>query len=163
MTYRILTVCTGNICRSPMAEYALRQALEADGLADRVEVASVATSGWEIGNPVDPRAGALLARHGIDAGGHRAEQMDAEMLRGADLILTLDHDHVGPVHRALGGDGEHKVHMVRSFDADPVQDTGIRDPWYGDESDFELAWSQITAATDGIIAHVREELEGDRR
>ena len=89
MTYQIVTVCTGNICRSPMAEYALRQALEEEGLADRVEVASVGTSGWEIGNPVDSRAGALLARHGLDAGSHRARQMDAAELERADLILTL--------------------------------------------------------------------------
>jgi len=163
LTYRIVTVCTGNICRSPMAEYALRQALEQDGLADRVEVASVGTSGWEIGNPVDSRAGALLARHGLDAGSHRARQMDASELEQADLILTLDHDHVGPVQRLLDGEAGQKIRMVRSFDPDQPSDTGIRDPWYGDESDFDLAWDQITAATDGILDHVRQELGEDGR
>lgn len=163
MTYRIVTVCTGNICRSPMAEYALRQALEQEGLADRVEVASVGTSGWEIGNPVDSRAGALLARHGLDAGSHRARQMDASELEQADLILTLDHDHVGPVQRLLDGEAGQKIRMVRSFDPDQPSDTGIRDPWYGDESDFDLAWDQITAATDGILDHVRQELGEDGR
>src|SRR5699024_8295260 len=112
LTYRIVTVCTGNICRSPMAEYALRQALEQEGLADRVEVASVGTSGWEIGNPVDSRAGALLSRHGLDAGSHRARQMDASELEQADLILTLDHDHVGPVQRLLDGEAGQKIRMV---------------------------------------------------
>src|SRR5690625_5334045 len=81
-----------------MAEYALRQALEEEGLADRVEVASVGTSGWEIGNPVDSRAGALLARHGLDAGSHRARQMDAAELERADLIdrksTRLNSSHV---------------------------------------------------------------------
>src|SRR5690625_832666 len=110
-----------------MAEYALRQALEEEGLADRVEVASVGTSGWEIGNPVDSRAGALLARHGLDAGSHRARQMDAAELERADLILTLDHDHVGPVQRLLGGEAGEKVHMIRSFDPDQPSDTGHRD------------------------------------
>ncbi|WP_114855062.1 low molecular weight protein-tyrosine-phosphatase [Brachybacterium sp. YJGR34] len=159
MTYRILTVCTGNICRSPMAEYALRAALEAGGLDDRVEIASVGTSGWEIGNPVDPRAGALLRRHGIDASAHRARQMDDEELRRADLVLALDHDHVDPLRRSLGPDrAEAVVRMVRDFAPRPVADTGIRDPWYGDESDFETAWEQIDEAAAGIVAHVREAL-----
>src|SRR5690625_384547 len=150
-----------------MAEYALRQALEEEGLADRVEVASVGTSGWEIGNPVDSRAGALLARHGIDAGDHRARQMDAAELEEADLILTLDHDHVGPVRRLLDEradpSAQATLHMVRDFDPAQPSDTGIRDPWYGDESDFDLAWEQITAATDGIIDHVGRALGQGQR
>jgi protein-tyrosine phosphatase len=72
MTYRILTVCTGNICRSPMAEYLLREAVADAGLEDRIEVESAGTTGWEAGSPIDPRAGQLLAGRGIDARGHRA-------------------------------------------------------------------------------------------
>ncbi|WP_311203218.1 low molecular weight protein-tyrosine-phosphatase [Brachybacterium sp. p3-SID957] len=160
MTYRILTVCTGNICRSPMAEYALVEAFEQAGLADQVEVASLATSGWEVGNPIDPRAAALLERHGITTTSHRARQMDPELLREADLILTLDHDHVEPVRRA-GADIAAKQRMMREFDPQVGEDTGIRDPWYGDEQDFETAWEQITAATEGIVAHVRAQLENE--
>ena len=149
MTYRILTICTGNICRSPMAEYALREAVDRAGLGDRVEIASAGTSVWEVGNPIDPRAGALLHRHGIE---------DDE-LRRADLVLALDHDHLGPLRRALGADqAARTVRMVRDFAPRPVEDTGIRDPWYGDESDFEIVWEQIDEATGGIVAHVREQL-----
>lgn len=158
MTYRILTVCTGNICRSPMAEYALREALEQAGLDDRVEVASVGTTGWEVGNSIDRRAAALLEDHGIDTASHRAREMTPQLLADADLIITLDHDHVEPVRRA-GDDIAAKQRMMREFDPQVGEDTGIRDPWYGDEEDFEIAWQQITAATDGIIAHVRGELE----
>lgn len=159
MTYRILTVCTGNICRSPMAEHALRRALEDAGLGDRVEVASVGTSGWEVGNPIDPRAGDLLRRHGIPTDAHRARRMDEAELQAADLVLALDHDHVGPVRRALGERrAEETVRMVRDFAPDAVEDTGIRDPWYGDESDFDLAWEQIDEALPGIVAHVRDAL-----
>jgi len=164
MTYRILTICTGNICRSPLAEYALREAFEQAGLGDQVEVTSAGTSGWEIGNPIDPRAGALLQRHGIASEDHRARQMDDDELRAADLVLTLDHDHVGPVRRALGESrAEQTVRMVRDFAPGTVEDSGIRDPWYGDESDFETAWEQIDEAIDGILAHVRDALTADER
>ena len=159
MTYRILTICTGNICRSPMAEYALREAVDRAGLGDRVEIASAGTSGWEVGNPIDPRAGALLHRHGIESDEHSARQMEDDELRRADLVLALDHDHLGPLRRALGADqAARTVRMVRDFAPRPVEDTGIRDPWYGDESNFELAWEQIDEATDGILDHVREAL-----
>ena len=156
MTYRILTVCTGNICRSPLAEYALREAVAASDLAGQVEVASAGTTGWEGGNPIDPRAGALLREHGIDPSAHRARRMDPQELREADLVLALDHDHVGPIRDVLGEEqAARTLRMVRDFAPEPVEDTGIRDPWYGDESDFELAWEQITEAVDGILDHVR--------
>lgn len=159
MTYRILTVCTGNICRSPMAEYALREAFEQAGLADRVEVASAGTSGWEVGNSIDPRAGALLNRHGIDSTEHRARQMDDQELAEADLVLALDHDHVDPLRRALGPDrAEQTLRMVRDFAPETPADTGIRDPWFGDDSGFETTWEQIDEAADGIVEHVRSAL-----
>ncbi|GAA4524627.1 low molecular weight protein-tyrosine-phosphatase [Brachybacterium paraconglomeratum] len=162
MTYRILTVCTGNICRSPMAEYALREALDHAGLGDRTEVASVGTTGWEMGAPIDPRAGALLRRHGIDAAGHRARQLEEDELRRADLVLALDHDHVGPLESVLGPEhAASTVRMVRDFAPTPVQDTGIRDPWYGDESDFETAWEQIDEALGGIVDHVSSQIAAD--
>ncbi|MGO1976951.1 MAG: low molecular weight protein-tyrosine-phosphatase [Brachybacterium tyrofermentans] len=163
MTYRILTVCTGNICRSPMAEYALREAAQQAGLGDEVEVSSVGTTREEVGNPIDRRAGELLRRHGIDPSAHRARHLSDQELEDADLVLALDHDHVGPL-RHLGGDGlDGRLHMVRDFAPEPVDDTGIRDPWWGDESDFELAWEQITDATDGILQKVRADLGRDRR
>lgn len=164
MTYRILTVCTGNICRSPMVEYALHEALDRAGLGERAEVASVGTTGWEAGNPIDPRAGDLLRRHGIDAAGHRARRLDEQELHRADLVLALDHDHLGPLQRALGRDqAARTVRMVRDFASTPVEDTGIRDPWYGDESDFETTWQQIQEALGGIVDHVSAQLTADER
>lgn len=164
MTYRIVTVCTGNICRSPMAEYALRDALERAGLGEATEIASVGTTGYEIGNPIDPRAGALLARHGIDASDHVARRMEEAELRNADLVLALDHDHVAPLRCALGPErAEQSLRMVREFAPVVPEDTGIRDPWYGDESDFELTWEQIAEAADGIVEHVRASLQAQGR
>ena len=163
MTYRILTVCTGNICRSPMVEYALREAVTAAGLGDRVEVSSAGTTGEEDGNPIDPRAGSLLRRHGLDPSGHRARRVTREDLAASDLVLALDHDHVGPLRRLGGEVLEDSLHMVRDFDADDVEDTGIRDPWFGDASGFETVWTQIDRALDGILERVRADLGSSDR
>ena len=163
MTFRIVTVCTGNICRSPMAEYALRDALEQAGLGEAAQVSSAGTSAWEVGNPIDPRAGALLRRHGIDSEAHIARQMEDEELREADLVLALDHDHVDPLRRALGERAEQTLRMMRDFAPTPVEDTGIRDPWYGDESGFETTREQIDEAVAAIVDHVRTHVEQDVR
>ncbi|MDO5662360.1 MAG: low molecular weight protein-tyrosine-phosphatase [Brachybacterium sp.] len=159
MTYRILTVCTGNICRSPMAEYQLREAIEARGLSDRVEVASVGTTSWEQGEPIDGRAGALLRERGIDASSHRARHMSAEEVQAADLVLALDTDHLDPLHR-VAGNAKDRVRMLREFDPEVGDDPGIRDPWYGADEDFETVHAQIAAALDGILDHVEAELAG---
>jgi protein-tyrosine phosphatase len=158
MTYRILTVCTGNICRSPMAEYLLREAVADAGLEDRIEVESAGTTGWEAGSPIDPRAGQLLAGRGIDARGHRARQVSTEDLDAADLVLALDHDHVGPLERLGTTRQRGLIHLVREFDPDAPEDLGIRDPWYGDMSDFEESAALIDAAVPGILRFVQEEI-----
>lgn len=157
MAYRVLTVCTGNICRSPMAEFLLREAFEKAGLGDRVTVASAGTTSWEEGEPIDPRAGSLLTGRGIDPAEHRARHMDAAELREADLILALDDDHLGPLRRLAASAGE-RIRLVREFDPAAGEDLGIRDPWYGDDADFALAAEMIDAALPGIVEHVRTEL-----
>lgn len=156
--YRILTVCTGNICRSPMAEFMVSHAAAQAGL--NVEVDSAGTSAWEVGNPMDPRALAVLARHGIEATGHTARTFNPAWYAERDLILALDIDHYEDL-RALAPNAAaaDKVRMLRSFDpevahAEPKQQ-GIYDPWYGDAKDFDVSWDLISAALSGIMAHAR--------
>lgn len=158
MTYRILTVCTGNICRSPMAELLLRDALEREGLDGAVEVASAGTTRWEEGNPIDPRAAALLDVRGIDSSAHVARAASREELAASDLVLALDHDHVAPLERMMGESLGGRLRMLRDFDPSHPEDTGIRDPWYGDERDFITTGEQIDATVGGILEHVRAEL-----
>lgn len=160
MTYRIVTVCTGNICRSPMAEYLIARALQEEGLDDAVEVTSGGTTSWEEGEPIDPRAGALLRARGIDPSSHRAKQVGPRQLQQADLVLALDHDHLGPLRRQGGKDVTGRTHLLREFDPDAGDDLGIRDPWYGDREDFESAAHMIDAAVPGIVDHVRSALDG---
>lgn len=158
MPYRVLAVCTGNICRSPMAELLLRNAFEEAGLGDRVEVESAGTTSWEQGEPIDPRAAAELAAHGIASDDHRARQMTPDQLRGSDLILALDSDHLGPLRR-MAGSAEDRVHLYREFDPSAHGDLGIRDPWYGDDTDFSTTWDLLAAGAPGIVDHVRQELD----
>ncbi|WP_343318983.1 low molecular weight protein-tyrosine-phosphatase [Arthrobacter sp. TMP15] len=156
--YRIMTVCTGNICRSPMAEYMLVSAATEAGLD--LEIDSCGTTAWEVGNAIDPRAKALLARHGIESSDHRARAFNPRWFTERDLILALDIDHFQAL-QALAPDAAAaaKIRMLRSFDpalsgAKPKQQ-GIYDPWFGDAKDFQVSWDLIAAAIPGILAHTR--------
>lgn len=162
MSYLVLTVCTGNICRSPLAEFLLRERFAAEGLAAQVRVASCGTTGWEEGEPIDPRARALLDAHGISSREHRARRMTRRSLQDADLILAMDHDHLQPIRDEADGTIAERLHLMRSFDPEVGADAGIRDPWYGDERDFETCFAQIDAAADGVVQHVREQLASRR-
>ncbi|WP_456844940.1 low molecular weight protein-tyrosine-phosphatase [Cellulomonas sp. P5_C6] len=144
-----MVVCTGNICRSPMAEIVLRERFAAAGLADRVVVDSSGTSDEEHGNPVDRRARSVLEAHGYPTGeGHRARQVQAGDQR--DLVLAMTNAHA----RALRRLGIEPL-LFRSFDPDAVGDLDVADPWYGGRQDFEDCLAQIEAAADGIVEHVR--------
>lgn len=158
--YRIIAVCTGNICRSPMAELILAEAFAAAGLADAVVVDSAGTTAYEAGRPIDTRAARKLTAHNLTSDRHVAREWRPEWYTERNLILALDVDHYGWL-RASAPDSETRarVRMLRSFDPalasqDPL-DQGIEDPWYGDHSDFESVWDQIQAAVPGIVEFVR--------
>ncbi|HSL36567.1 MAG TPA: low molecular weight protein-tyrosine-phosphatase [Arthrobacter sp.] len=160
--YRIIAVCTGNICRSPMAELMLAEAIAAEGLAGAV-VDSAGTTAYEVGRPIDPRAARKLTAHSIPSDRHVAREWRAEWFQSRDLILALDVDHFGWLQQAAPDrESLSKIRMLRSFDPavagkDPL-DQGIEDPWYGGHADFDLTWTLIHAALPGIVAHVRAEL-----
>ncbi len=165
--YRIITVCTGNICRSPMAELMLAEACAAEGLFGAV-VDSAGITAYELARPIDPRAARTLQAHGISSGLHVAREWRPEWFRNRDLILALDVDHYGWLRQAApDSESLAKIRMLRSFDPavagkDPV-DQGIEDPWYGGQTDFDLTWNLIHAAVPGIVAHVRRQLARQSR
>jgi protein-tyrosine phosphatase len=143
-----------------MAEIVLRDRFDAAGLGDAVVVDSSGVSDEEHGNPVDPRARAVLAEHGYPTGsGHRARQVTAADVGARDLVLAMTTRHAR-VLRDLGGDSV--VRMYRSFDPAaeglPEHRLDIADPWYGGPEDFEECLAEIEAAADGVVAFVRAEL-----
>jgi len=165
--YRVMTVCTGNICRSPMAEVVLRERLAAAGLGDRVVVDSTGVSDEERGNPVDRRARTVLLEHGYDVDGtHRARQVRADDLATRDLVLAMTAQHARALRRLAHDDLDGRLFLYRTFDpAAPRVAPGaseavldVADPWYGGMRDFEDCLAEVEAAADGIVAHVRAAL-----
>ena len=130
---KILFLCHGNICRSPMAQYIFSDLAELRGLAREFEVDSAATSMEEIGNPVYPPARRILARHGISRVDHRARRMTMDDYRYYDHILVMDGENLWNARRMTGGDPEGKVEMLL--------DRQVADPWYTD--DFQTAYDDI--------------------
>jgi len=144
-------VCTGNICRSPMAEKIFAHHLLKEGLDGRVRVSSAGTHGWHIGAEADPRTNAVLQRHGYPTG-HQAAQLGAEHLE-ADLVVALATGHDRALAH-LGVPTERRA-LLRSFDPDADTDS-VPDPYYGGLPEFELVREQIEAAIPGLLAWVRE-------
>lgn len=160
--YRVMTVCTGNICRSPIAEVVLRQRFAEAGLGDEVVVDSSGISDEEHGNPVDRRAAAVLREHGYEVPRHRAHQATREELGDRDLLLAMTSRHARWLRtQAPDAASADRVLLYRSFDpAAPAADgdesaLDIEDPWYGDRSDFEVTLAQVEAAADAVVEHVR--------
>lgn len=149
-TIRLVFVCTGNICRSPMADVMARAALAEAGLADRVTVSSVGTGGWHVGDGMDPRAAAELESHGYDSA-HVAAQL-SEADHSADLLVALDRGHRAHLHDA--GVEPDRIRLLRSFDPD-ARGEDVADPYYGDHSGFTSTHREISAALPGLVDEVR--------
>jgi protein-tyrosine phosphatase len=165
--YRVTVVCTGNICRSPMAEFVLRERFAAAGLEDRVVVDSAGTHSWEVGSPADPRTLAVLRRNGHeDFGGrdHVARRFERAWFAETDLVLAADSGHAGALRRLAPTDADRaKVRMLRSFDpeADRAGTLDMDDPWYGEDDAFDQTYAEVVAAADGVVEHVRRALDGN--
>ena len=146
----VVFVCSGNICRSPIAEKVFAAELERAGLAEGVRVSSAGTGGWHVGDPADERAAAVLRAAGYPSD-HRARQVDADTL-GADLIVALDDTH----RRALSRAGAGRVRLLRSFDPAAPERAEVPDPYYGEDAGFDEVLAMIRAAVPGMLDWVRE-------
>ncbi|CAJ1582075.1 low molecular weight protein-tyrosine-phosphatase [[Mycobacterium] wendilense] len=150
-------VCSGNICRSPMAEKMFAQQIAERGLADRVRVSSAGTGGWHAGDGADGRARKVLETHGYPTD-HVAAQVDDDHL-SADLVVALGRNHMRLLTQ-LGVEPE-RARMLRGFDPrSPRHPEDVEDPYYGDLSDFEDVFTVIEAALPGLHGWVDERLAG---
>ena len=124
---KILFVCHGNICRSPMGEFILKKMVKEKGLADKFEIASAATSTEEIGNPVYPPAKRKLKEHGIDCSGKYAVQLKRSDYDRYDYFLCMDNRNIQNTLRIFGSDPEGKVSLLLSYCGERRE---VADPWY---------------------------------
>ncbi|KOV63401.1 low molecular weight protein-tyrosine-phosphatase [Streptomyces sp. MMG1121] len=160
MTYRVCFVCTGNICRSPMAESVFRARVAEAGLEDRVKADSAGTGGWHEDDPADPRTASVLEEHGYDSE-HVARQFQPSWFGRLDLVIALDTGHLKALRRlAPTEEDARKVHLLRSYDPAAGDDLDVPDPYYGRRGGFEECLEMVEAASAGLLAAVQEQLEG---
>ena len=153
-------VCTGNICRSPMAEKMFADQIQRRGLSDAVRVTSAGTGDWHVGSGADVRAARVLKAHGYPTE-HRAAQVDDDHL-SADLLVALGRNHLRLL-RQLGADDD-RIRMLRSFDPrSGAHALDVEDPYYGDLDDFEDVFTVIEAALPGLHDWVDEQLAENGR
>ena len=142
----ILFICHGNICRSPMAEFVMKDLVEKAGLVARFRIASAATSREEIGNPVYPPARRKLAEHGIACGGHAARQLTRQDYDGYDLLIGMDSANLRDMRRICGGDPAGKLHLLLDYTG---RRADVADPWY--TGDFDATWRDVQAGCQGLL------------
>ncbi|MET8560658.1 low molecular weight protein-tyrosine-phosphatase [Streptomyces flaveolus] len=160
MTYRVCFVCTGNICRSPMAESVFRARVAEAGLEDLVTVDSAGTGGWHEGEPADPRTVSVLEEHGYDSE-HVARQFLPSWFTRLDLVVALDTGHLKALRRlAPTEEDARKIRLLRAYDPAAGDDLDVPDPYYGGRGGFEECLEMVEAASTGLLAAVRHELEG---
>ncbi|WP_225992944.1 low molecular weight protein-tyrosine-phosphatase [Actinomadura rudentiformis] len=154
---RITFVCTGNICRSPMAESIFRHHVEEEGLD--VEVDSSGTGGWHVGDDADHRTVRALQRAGYRSA-HAARQFEDSWFDTYDLIIALDEGHQREL-RAMAPDAaaRDKIRLLREFDPVAGDDLDVPDPYYGGRSDFEHVRDLIEAAVPGLLDEARAMLK----
>lgn len=144
---RILFICHGNICRSPMAEFVMKDLVQKAGLESQFHIESAATSTEEIGNPVYPPARRKLAKHGISSDGHAARQLRNEDYDRFDLLIGMDKANLRNMHRICGGDFDGKIHLLMEYAGYPEAE--VADPWYTDN--FEATWRDVLAGCQGLL------------
>jgi protein-tyrosine phosphatase len=151
MAWRIVFVCTGNICRSPTAEVVLRRMAASQGLADRIEVSSAGLEGWHAGAPPDARSQAHALRRGYDLAGLRARRFTRPDFERFDWVIAMDAGHHERLRRMCPPVHAHKLHHAADF-SDRVPAGGVPDPYYGDANGFEVVLDVVEALCAGVLA-----------
>ena len=149
---RILFVCHGNICRSPMAEFVMKDLVEKVGMGGQFFIASAATSTEEIGNPVYPPARQELTRHGISCAGHAARQLTRADYGQFDLLIGMDSANIRNMNRICGGDPGGKICRLLDYTPRPGD---VADPWY--TGDFQATWHDVSEGCAALLDNLKKE------
>ena len=144
---KILFLCHGNICRSPMAEFMFKDMVEKAGVGDEFYIESAATSSEELGNPVYPPARRKLAEHGISCAGHAARRVEKSDYARFDYIIGMDSANIRSLRRIMGGDPEGKISLMLDHAGRPGCE--VADPWY--TGNFESTWRDLEAGLRGFL------------
>ena len=148
---KILFICLGNICRSPMAEFVMKSLAASAGLEREFDIASAATSSEELGNPVYPQARRKLAEHGIGCAGKTARRMTAADYGVYDLLIGMDAANLHNMQRICGGDPAGKMHRLLDYTDRPGD---VADPWY--TGDFEATWRDVSEGCKCLLAEIEK-------
>lgn len=147
---KILFICHGNICRSPMAEFVMKDLVRKAGLESQFHIASAATSTEEIGSPVYPPARRKLAEHGINCSGKTARQLTRADYDRYDLLIGMDNANLRNMRRICGGDSDGKIRLLLEFTGRSGE---VADPWY--TGDFETTWRDVLEGCSGLLRHLQ--------
>jgi protein-tyrosine phosphatase len=158
---KILFVCLGNICRSPLAEGVFRHRVEAAGLTDQFHIESAGTGGWHVGNPPDRRMIQTAQRHGVDISKQRAQKFSADFAEQFDLILGMDQSNVDDMLAVWGYEDEldpSDLAKIRRFrDFDPIPENGdVPDPYYGGSAGFEHVFQMVDRTCEAMLHQVQD-------
>ncbi|HEY7931045.1 MAG TPA: low molecular weight protein-tyrosine-phosphatase [Acidimicrobiales bacterium] len=160
-SWHLGVICTGNICRSPMAEVVLRKLVADDPiLVERVKISSAGTARWHVGAAMDPRAQAALTRAGFTEPGSPGAFADRAYLASLDLAIVMTREQREDIHDRFGDKLE--VHLLRQYHDPPVE-LDVADPYYGDQHDFDACLESIRAAAPRVTLALRRRLDADSR
>ena len=153
--FRVMFICTGNICRSPLAHAVFENIVKEKDLDGQIEVDSSGTGAWHVGEQADSRMRKTARRHGVHLN-HRSQQLISDNLRDFDLLLTMDADNYRDVCSLCSSDEElKKIKMFRDFD--PVGDGDVPDPWYGGIDGFETVWDIVYRTSHSLLDSIHQE------
>lgn len=154
---RVLFVCLGNICRSPLAEGLFKKAVKEAGLSDKIEADSAGTSGWHIGDPPDHRTVANARKHGLVLD-HTSRQLIKEDFDNFDYIIVADHSNYSDAAVLAGENKKHfkKILKMRQFDTEGDGQYDVPDPYYGKGNHFEHVYKVLTHSAAKLLEYIKE-------
>ena len=151
---KVLFVCMGNICRSPLAHGLFEHRVEEAGLSDRIAIDSAGTHAYHVGEQPDPRSQQTALRHGIDLSSQRARKVAGGDFERFDYIVAMDRDNHANLSAICPAEHNDKVKLFLEF-APQLSETEVPDPYYGGDSGFEHVYQLIDAAADGLMADIK--------